>query len=223
VKSNIAVKPITTFDYLNVDEYFEGNIVKPEQFKLIICIYKNPNSNIKILLDNLEIILDHFEKANNKIIIIGDLNINFLKNNWEKKHLESLLNMYGLEVVIDRPTRIQNGVKSAIDQIILNTKMLRFKTEILETNLSDHFGQILTLYEDQLPEIGSKFRKNIVKYMTVNNEENIQYLNFLPSKEDWMNIYRQHDVNIAYKEFIHIFTYYLDIAIPFKKVKMNKA
>jgi hypothetical protein len=58
--------------------------------------------------------------------------------------------------------------------------------------------------------------------MRVNNEDNIQYLNFLLTKEDWMNIYRQHDFNIAYKEFIHIFTYYFDIAIPFKKVKMNK-
>ena len=66
MKSNIVVKPITKFDYLNVDEYFEASIVKLEQFKLIIiCIYKNPNSNIKILLDNLEIILEHFEKANN--------------------------------------------------------------------------------------------------------------------------------------------------------------
>jgi hypothetical protein len=73
MKSNIVVKPITKFDYLNVDEYFEASIVKLEQFKLIIiCIYKNPNSNIKILLDNLEIVLDHFEKANNEIIIICD-------------------------------------------------------------------------------------------------------------------------------------------------------
>jgi hypothetical protein len=38
VKSNIAVKPITKFDYLNVDEYFEASIVKLEQFKLIIII-----------------------------------------------------------------------------------------------------------------------------------------------------------------------------------------
>ena len=80
VKSNIAVKPITKFDYLNVDEYFQASIVKLEKFKLIIiCIYKNPNSNIKMLLDNLEIILDHFEKAGNKIVIIGDLNINFFE------------------------------------------------------------------------------------------------------------------------------------------------
>jgi hypothetical protein len=70
VKSHIAAKPITEYDYLNVDEYFESSIVKLVQLKLIIiCIYKNPNSNIKILLDNLEITLDHFEKENNKIII----------------------------------------------------------------------------------------------------------------------------------------------------------
>ena len=109
MKSNIVVKPITKFDYLNVDEYFEASIVKLEQFKLIIiCIYKNPNSNIKILLDNLEIVLDHFEKANNEIIIICDWNINYLKNNWEKKHMESLLNMYGLKAVID--TRLHNAL-----------------------------------------------------------------------------------------------------------------
>jgi hypothetical protein len=60
------------------------------------------------LLDNLEIVLDHFEKANNEIIIICDWNINYLKNNWEKKHMESLLNMYGLKAVID--TRLHNAL-----------------------------------------------------------------------------------------------------------------
>jgi hypothetical protein len=62
-------------------------------------------------------ILDHFEKANNKIIIIGDLNINFLKNAWEKKHLESVLSMYDLKAVIDTPTRLQNGVKSELAKL----------------------------------------------------------------------------------------------------------
>jgi hypothetical protein len=104
----------------------------------------------------------------------------------------------------------------------LNTKILSYKTEILETNLSDHFDQVLTLHGDQFPDISSKLRKTIIKYMRVNNEVNIQYLNFLLSKGDWINIYRQRDVNIAYNELIHTFTYYLDIAMPFKKVKVNK-
>jgi hypothetical protein len=99
--------------------------------------------------------------------------------------------------------------------------MLSSETEIPETNLSDHFGQLLTLYEDKFPEISSKLRKTIVKYRQENNEVNIQYLNFLLSK-DWLNIYRQHVVNIPDNEFIHVFTYYLDIAVPFKKVKVNE-
>jgi hypothetical protein len=59
-----------------------------------------------------------------------------------------LIKMFGLQAVINTPTRIYKETKSAIDQIILNTELWCFKTEVLETSLSDHYGQTLQLDDD---------------------------------------------------------------------------
>jgi hypothetical protein len=63
VKCIVLAILITNFEYLNLDEHFEFSIVKPVHFKLlVICIYRNPNSNIKIMLDNLELVLHYPDK-----------------------------------------------------------------------------------------------------------------------------------------------------------------
>jgi hypothetical protein len=94
---------------------------------------------------------------------------------------EVLPNMLSLQVVINVPTRIYKKVNSATDQIILNPQLRSFKTEVLETTLSDNFGQILQLDHDSL--LGNNFKQNnaIYKYIRVTNEENIKYLNYLLS------------------------------------------
>jgi hypothetical protein len=86
-----------------------------------------------------------------QIIIIGDLNMNFLKNDRNKEKLEVLLNMFGLQAVINAPTGIYKETNSAIDQIILNPELRGFKTEVLDTTLSHHLGQILQIHHDSLP------------------------------------------------------------------------
>jgi hypothetical protein len=130
--------------------------------------------------------------------------------------------MFGLQAVINVPTRIYKETNSAIGQIILNPELWGFKTEVFETTLSDHFGQILQIEHDLLP--GKKFKQTeaIYKYIRVTNDENIKYLNYLLSGENWENVYQQHDIDIAYKEFLQILTYYFDTAIPFRKVNINK-
>jgi hypothetical protein len=126
VKTSITAKQITNLEHLNFEEHFEASIVKLIHFKLVICLYRNPTGNIQILLNNLDTILGYFDKKNDEIIIIGDLNINFLKNYCSKKSLEVLLNVFGLQVVINVLTRIIKEAKSAIDQIILNTQLWGF-------------------------------------------------------------------------------------------------
>jgi hypothetical protein len=59
VRSNILAKPVTKFEHLNL-EHFEVSIGKLVHCKIIVIyIYRNPNSNIQIMLDSSEIILDY--------------------------------------------------------------------------------------------------------------------------------------------------------------------
>jgi hypothetical protein len=60
--------------------------------------------------------------------------------------------MFGLQAVIHVPTRIIKEAKCATHQIILNTDLWGFKTDVLETALSDHFGQKLQSGPVSLPE-----------------------------------------------------------------------
>ena len=88
------------------------------------------------------------------------------------------------------------------------------KTEVLETTLSDHFRQILQIDHDSLPGKNFKQNKAIYKYIRVNTDENIKYLNYLLSGENWENVYQQHGIDTTYKEFLQTLIYYFDTAIP---------
>lgn len=86
---------------------------------IIICVYRTPTSDVEILIENLDFILSNLINRFKYIIIVGDLNIDFLSNN-ANLHLKAVLNSYGLEAVINVPTRIGHNSKTAVDQIILN-------------------------------------------------------------------------------------------------------
>lgn len=130
--------------------------------------------------------------------------------------------MFGLQAVINVPTGIYKKTHSAIDQIILNPELQGFKTEVLDTTLSDHFGQILKTDHNSLPGKNFKQNKAIYKYSRVTNDKNIKYLNYLLSGENWENVYQQHDIDTAYKQFLQTLTHYFDTAIPLRKVNINK-
>jgi hypothetical protein len=97
------------------------------------------------LLNNLETILNYSGKRNGWIIRTGDLNKLPKKNASNKKGLEVLLSMVGLQAVICVLTSIIKAAKAAINQIIWNTRVVGFKIDVLETALSDNFRQILQL------------------------------------------------------------------------------
>jgi hypothetical protein len=174
------------------------------------------------MLDCFEIILDYIDKMKDQGIVIGDLNISFLKSDRNKEKLEVLLNMFDLQAIINVPTRIYEKTNSAIDQIILNPELRGFKTEVLETTLSHHFGQILPVDHDSLPGKNFKQNKAIYKYIRVTNDRNIKYLNYLLLGENWENVYQQHDIDTAYKECLQTLAYYFDTAVRLRKVSINK-
>ena len=92
------------------------------------------------MLDSLEIILDYIDKMKDQVIIIGDLNINFLKNDRNKEKLEVLLDMFGLQAVKNVPTGLYKKTKSGIDQIILNPALNQILKQLCQTILDNYEG-----------------------------------------------------------------------------------
>jgi hypothetical protein len=54
------------------------------------------------------------------------------------------------------------------------------------------------------------------------SEENVQYLNHLLGKETWQSVFKQKAANNAHNEFLCIFQYYYEVAIPKKWVKSKQ-
>lgn len=109
-----------------------------QQFQLM-AIYRADDTEIKEIYKNLE---DHLDE-NNKIIIVGDLNINILENNAITKEYKNWLSMHNLHIVNNKITTrkgtlARNEKDSLIDHVITNFQNLDTVVSIIENQLSDH-------------------------------------------------------------------------------------
>jgi hypothetical protein len=181
------------FDSLNQEEHFKASIIELTQFNtIIICVYRTPNSNVNIFLENMDTI-NYYKLLIYKgksIIIVGDLNIDFLGRSVNLQ-LKTMLNSYGLQAIVDIPTRIGPKSQTAIDQILLNKCLWGYKFKVIATGYSDHYVQILKVQMQHK----NKKRQAIVneEFRTVRScrEENVQYLNYLLEKEAWEHVFKE--------------------------------
>ncbi|PNF26089.1 hypothetical protein B7P43_G04923 [Cryptotermes secundus] len=222
VKTNLDAKPCNLFESLNQEEHFEASIIELIQFNtIIICIYRTPNSNINIFIKNLDKILNSLTNKGKNIIIVGDLNVDFIKKSVNPQ-LQTMLDSYGLQAIVDVPTRIGPTSQTAIDQIILNRGLWEYNYKVAETGLSDHNAQILQVYMHYKNKKGQGRITKEFKLARLYSEENVQYLNYLLGKETWELVFKQNEANVAYNEFLGIFQYCHNIAMPKKWVKIKQ-
>jgi exonuclease III len=119
-KTKLEAKPCNLFDDLNQEEHFEASIIELIQCSIIIiCVYRTPNNNINIFIETMDTILGNLINKGKGIIIIGDLNIDYLEISINLQ-LQTMLNSYGLQGIVDVLTRIGPTSQTAINQIILN-------------------------------------------------------------------------------------------------------
>ncbi|MDR3131873.1 MAG: hypothetical protein LBU02_02135 [Rickettsiales bacterium] len=145
VKTNLEAKSCNLFENLKQEEHFEANIIELTQINTIImCVYRTPNSNINIFIETLDSIISNLKSRGKSIIILGDLNIDFM-GSYVNLRLLTMLNSYGLQAIVDVPRRIGPTSNSGIDQIILNKCLRDYNCKVFETGVSDHYAQILQL------------------------------------------------------------------------------
>jgi len=149
VQPNTLAKPIVNFGYFDLNKHFDVVLLK---------------------LLNLEITVNYLDKRKDQVIIIGDLKINVFKHDSTKKRLELLLNMSGLQAVINGPIRTQEETKSATRQVTLNSQLWDFKTQVSETifqtNLDKHFIDTMIHCNKGILTLGSWSKKTSNFYCT---------------------------------------------------------
>lgn len=91
----------------------------------ICCVYRTPDDkNFVDFLTRLEQLLEHF--FSKKCIILGDFNVNFLKDSKKKGDVLSLLSCFNFRHLIKDITFVRNDSESCIDNIITNVPETEF-------------------------------------------------------------------------------------------------
>ena len=129
----------------------------------IIIIYTSPSGNFSHFLKNIEYILNSIYSNSIVLIISGDLNINYLNDNYTKQLLDSLLASHYLYSTVQFPTRILINSSAAINNIFINKfEKDNFTVNPLVNGLSDtprtlQGNYISTQAERLLTQLTDKF------------------------------------------------------------------
>ena len=124
--------------------------VNLKKSRLILgSLYRAPNTDQSIFLDEYENFVEEIKKIPNTEIILGmDHNMDLLKSHLHKKTQQFLnLNLdHDLFPVITRPTRITHSSATLIDNIFLDSKLTgRTNNKILVNDISDHLPSVVIL------------------------------------------------------------------------------
>jgi exonuclease III len=199
LKGRVSIFVHEKYNYLNVylskfckEQDIEACALKLQFLALniyVITVYRAPCCNFISFLNGLDSITKSLHKAELKLIICGDINIDYLKDNEGRKQLDAMLLSYNLAATVHFPTRVQNQSCRAIDNIFVDTYKFRKYTAFpIYNGLSDHDAQLLTLKDInvQTHTHSSYSIRNINKYSVEEFKIRLSY-------EFWDRIFGNND------------------------------
>ena len=114
-------------DEFNIDKDTEACAILLDSTSDKLCIlniYRSPSGNFTNFLRLLDLILQKLCKNKYKIIICGDVNVNYLLNDNRRIQLDAVLHSYNLMGIVKFPTRSGVNSQSAIDNIFIDTSKI---------------------------------------------------------------------------------------------------
>jgi hypothetical protein len=138
--------------------------------------------------------LKHLTGHNLNFIAGGDFNINLLHDDNEiaTEFLNSI-NLLALHPVISIPTRVTNTSTSLIDNFSCDLSKLPAKTNVITTDVSDHY--IIALHVQNVTKTNTVSRRNF-------SIENKAIFSTKLMVGNWTHLYSITDVDMAYSYFI---------------------
>jgi hypothetical protein len=182
---------------------------------IIVCIYRSPDSNLRIFLKNLELRMRKIQSRNKKLLLCGDWNLNFMLDYIRLQELQNLLESYMINTVRS-PTRFTSSIESLIDVIMTNKDNPELRASVVDFGFSDHLAQTVRINIDK----GNRRTNIVVRRQLTNNS--IEELKNLLSNESWNEVFIHSDVNSSLPAFLDIFLYCFDISFPYKRVKLRE-
>ena len=189
---------------------------------IIIAIYRTPNGNFNLFLSSLDNIIRSLFKVGVKLIICGDINVNYLTDSDKKRKLDVILLTYNLTGIVQFPTRTHSQSSTAIDNIFLDTcNITNYTISPLYNGLSDHDAQLLTLND-----VNTKLQIchfNIIRNINIFS---IEEFKTRLSYESWDSIFssnRNMDIDSLFNLFLNNYLRIFYTSFPYHKVAKNSS
>ena len=166
----------------------------------ISSFYHSPNTDVKKLMEHLEMVSAKTGHVPNHEIILGmDQNIDLLKSEEHastRKFLDIILDC-GLWPVITRPMRITQRSATLIDNIYIKNLQCKFDSTIIVDDISDHLPLVALLRQtkisDKSPIEFTSHRLNATKISQIHQKLSIT---------DWNGILNSDDINSNTNRFM---------------------
>ena len=186
---------------------------------VILVIYRPPSSSVVDFNTYFDDILQCLTKENKHLYIMGDFNLDLLKSSSNTRINTFLNNVYanGLTPMINKPTRLTKTTASLIDNIFINSYTSNVNAGIIYSDVSDHLPVFVVLNNAQrcyeyMYDKGKKKRQ-------INDNTKKSFFCKL-SSEEWTDVYRSKDPNVAYEIFFSNFQRHYNESFTF--VRSNK-
>ena len=183
---------------------------------ILICIYRKQEISCKTFCKEFETFMDSLPDKTDEMIIVGDFNLwADAEENTDFKMFETLMNAYGLEQVINKPTH-RNG--HILDHLYIN----QYETSMTFGVMDSTFG----ISTDHLPCMMNLPRKLQLKeeeYVKTRKLKNIDMDIFKEKINTIVNeaITKETDFEQCYSEFKQKVENVMDILAPEVTIKLS--
>ncbi|XP_074042677.1 uncharacterized protein [Leptinotarsa decemlineata] len=187
------------------------------KYGIILALYRSPQGEIDIFLEQLDSVLQFITGTNNmeNIYLAGDFNIDFMTESNTCCSVEDLLSSYGLHKTTVEPSRVTYRSQSCIDNIFTNT-ISETNSQTVNLHMSDHMGQILNLSQKD-----ERIKNHMVTARNI-NIKNIEKCKKKLSELDWTTLLENLDPCTAYTCYHEAFLTIYESCFPIKE-KTNKS
>ena len=184
---------------------------------IVSCIYRTPDSHMVEFNKDIESYLNEMRSMNKNVYLCGDFSIDLLKcsNHNETKEFIDVMYGHGFYPLISKPTRVNSCTATLIDNIFTNKIDVKTTCGIFIDDITDHFPVFMLC--------NKKMNASCNKCTKVRDASEANILKLYDSlvKYNWDILYRENDVNEAYKMFLKIFMDSFEKYCPVKMVKVK--
>ena len=171
---------------------------------------RSPNGSSSDFLDYLDDQLNSDLLSQKTILLMGDLNIDYLRNDSDSRNLKRIIQSAGCKQIVTEETRVTDRSATLIDHIITNDFTLVEVPRIFP-KISDHdIIGVKIKVDGKQQTVENTYTRNL-------SAQNIENIIGDLIGEAWN--YTSTDVDIIYSDFIKILQKILDKWAPLKKNK----